>query len=204
MSRSRAHAAFDAAEGRTALLVIDMQNAFFEDKMLASAQEELVSECNTLIRTARDNDVPVLVITTEHVPDHSTWTVSMLDDDQGFIFSGTGQADIVRGLEVEGAQRVLKRRDSAFFGTDLAERLRDLGVDRILLAGVSTHNCVAHTGADAFASDFRAGYARDAIGSTNMKYAEAMLEILSAEYRQPILDRAEAEAALNGPVDAQD
>ena len=120
----------------------------------------------------------------------------MLDDDQGFIFSGSHQADVVEGLRVDGLETVTKTRDSAFFGTDLAERLRRRGVERLVLAGVSTHNCVAHTGADAFANDFRVSYARDAIGSTNDKYAEAMLEILSIEYRQAVLGQAEAEALL--------
>ncbi len=182
--------------GRTALLVIDMQNAFFEDAVLARAQDALVEACNRLIDAAHRGNAPVLVARTEHLRDRSTWTRSMLDDDQGFIFRGSHQAEVVDGLRVEGLETVTKTRDSAFFGTDLAERLEDLGVERLVLAGVSTHNCVAHTGADAFAHDFRVSYALDAIGSTNARYAEAMLEILSVEYRQPILGQAEAEALL--------
>lgn len=181
---------------RVALLVIDMQNAFFEDDKLARVQQSLVDACNDLIDAARRGNSPVLLARTEHLTDRSTWTLSMLDDDQGFIFSGSHQADVVEGLRVDGLETVTKTRDSAFFGTDLAERLRGLGVERLVLAGVSTHNCVAHTGADAFANDFRVSYARDAIGSTNDRYAEAMLEILSIEYRQAIIGQAEAEALL--------
>ncbi|MFJ6002238.1 cysteine hydrolase family protein [Arthrobacter sp. NPDC092385] len=181
---------------KTALLVIDMQNAFFEDPVLAAVQQSLVAACNDLIDAARRSGAPVLVARTEHLPDRSTWTVSMLDDDQGFIFRGTRQADVVEGLRVEGLETVTKTRDSAFFGTDLAERLRSLGVAQLVLAGVATHNCVAHTGADAFAHDFRVSYALDAIASTNEEYAEAMLEILSVEYRQPIIGQVEAEALL--------
>ncbi len=182
--------------GGTALLVIDMQNAFFEDAALASAQDALVKACNRLIEAAHRGNTPVLVARTEHLRNRSTWTRSMLDDDQGFIFRGSHQAETVAGLRVEGLETVTKTRDSAFFGTDLAARLKDLGVERLVLAGVSTHNCVAHTGADAFAHDFRVSYALDAIGSTNDRYAEAMLEILSVEYRQPIIGQAEAEALL--------
>ncbi|MHA7209158.1 cysteine hydrolase family protein [Arthrobacter sp. MDT1-65] len=173
-----------------------MQNAFFEDERLARVQQSLVGACNGLIDAARRGSSPVLVARTEHLTDRSTWTLSMLDDDQGFIFAGSHQADVVEGLRVDGLETVTKTRDSAFFGTDLAERLRRRGVERLVLAGVSTHNCVAHTGADAFANDFRVSYARDAIGSTNDKYAEAMLEILSIEYRQAVLGQAEAEALL--------
>jgi nicotinamidase-related amidase len=182
---------------RTALLVIDMQNAFFEDELLARSRSALVTACNTLIDAAVRSGAPVLVARTEHLSDRSSWTLSMLDDDQGFIFRGSHQADPVQGLRGEGLETVTKTRDSAFFGTDLAERLRSLGVEHLVLAGVSTHNCVAHTGADAFAGNFRVTYVQDAIGSTNKQYAEAMLEIVSVEYRQPIVGLAEAGAMLS-------
>lgn len=198
MTLADARATFDGAGGRVALLVIDMQNAFFEDPMLGTVQQDLVAACNVLVRAARQGGAPVLVVRTEHAPDRSTWTVSMRDDEQGFIFSGTEQAALIEGLQVGDAENVLKTRDSAFFGTDLARRLRAEGVDRIILAGVSTHNCVAHTGSDGFAENFRVAYARGAIGSTNTRYAAAMLEILSTEYRQPILDQAQAVAILAG------
>ncbi|MFC3300762.1 cysteine hydrolase [Arthrobacter agilis] len=188
--------AVGAGDHRTALLIIDMQNAFFEHETLAASRDALVAACNTLIEAAVRSGAPVLVARTEHLPDRSTWTTSMLDDDQGFIFRGSHQAEMVRGLQVHLFVIVTKTRDSAFFGTDLAERLRALGVDELMLAGVSAHNCVAHTGADAFAHDFRVSYVSDAIGHTNKKYAEAMLEILSAEYRQPIVDLADAVARL--------
>lgn len=179
-----------------ALLVIDMQNAFFENETLAALQPALVKACNRLIDAAENAGTPVLAARTEHLRDRSTWTRSMLDDDQGFIFEGTRQAEFVDGLRLSGAETITKRRDSAFFGTDLAERLRKRGVDHLVLAGVSTHNCVAHTGADAFAGNFRVSYALDAIGSTNASYADAMLEILSVEYRQPIIGQEEAGALL--------
>ncbi|WP_104167615.1 cysteine hydrolase family protein [Arthrobacter sp. SX1312] len=181
-------------EGRIALLVIDMQNAFFEDETLARQQEGLVAACNGLIGAARRGGAPALVVRTEHLRDGSTWTRSMLDDGQGFIFRGSHQADAVAGLRVDGLEVVTKSRDSAFFGTDLALRLRVLGVDHLVLAGVSTHSCIAQTGADAFAHDFQVSYALDAIGSTNEQYADAMLEIISVGYRQSVLGRVEAES----------
>jgi nicotinamidase-related amidase len=188
----RGERAVDAMPGRAALLIIDMQNAFFEDEVLERSRSSLVAACNELIAAADRGGSIVLVARTEHETDRSTWTLSMLDDGQGFIIRGTAQAEPVEGLHVEGMESVTKTRDSAFFGTDLAERLRLLGVQDLVLAGVSTHNCVAHTGADAFAADFRVTYVADAIGSTNERYAEAMLEILSVEYRQPIVGLATA------------
>lgn len=167
-----------------ALLIIDMQKAFFEDETLGKRQDLLVKTCNSAIADARDAGISAYVIRTEHQRDKSTWTLSMLDDDQGFLFSGTEQAEPVDGLEIDGLPELVKTRDSAFFGTDLLQRLRNLSVDTVVLAGVATHNCVAQTAADAYANNLRVVYAKDAIASTNEDYAQNVLEVLMDEYRQ--------------------
>lgn len=170
-----------------ALLIIDMQKAFFEDGSLGERQHSLVAACNSVIADARRADCSVYVIRTEHQRDKSTWTLSMLDDDQGFLFSGTEQAESVDGLDIDGLPQLVKTRDSAFFGTDLLQRLRNLDVDTVVLAGVATHNCVAQTAADAYANNLRVVYARDAIASTNEEYARHVLQVLTDEYRQQAL-----------------
>ncbi|WP_299168643.1 cysteine hydrolase family protein [uncultured Arthrobacter sp.] len=170
-----------------ALLIIDMQKAFFEDESLGNQQDALVEACNSAISDARTEGAPVYVIRTEHQRDKSTWTVSMLDDDQGFLFSGTEQTEPVDGLDTAGLPELVKTRDSAFFGTDLLQRLRNLDVETVVLAGVSTHNCVAQTAADAYANNLRVVYAKDAIASTNDEYAQNVLGVLMDEYRQETL-----------------
>lgn len=79
----------------------------------------------------------------------------MLEDDQGFIFCDTAQAEFVPGLKAEGLPHLLKTRDSAFLGTDLLLRLRNWNADTIVLTGVSTHNCIAQTAAGAFGHNIR-------------------------------------------------
>lgn len=170
-----------------ALLIIDMQNAFFEDASLGEHKERLVRACNAAIADAREAGVSVYVIRTEHQRDKSTWTLSMLDDDQGFLFSGSEQAEPVEGLKIDGLPELVKTRDSAFFGTDLLQRLRNLNVDTVVLAGVATHNCVAQTAADAYANNLRVVYAEDAIASTNEEYAQNVLGVLTDEYRQQLM-----------------
>jgi nicotinamidase-related amidase len=182
----------------TAVLVIDMQNAYFEYPELRQQQDRMVRECNHLIDAAVAAEVPVLMVCTEHERDKSTWTLSMLDDDQGFIFTGSGQADFVSGLKTADLPRVVKTRDSAFVHTDLILRLRNWGVDQLVLAGVATHNCVAQTAADAFANNFRVVFAKDALASTNDEYADTVMKVLSEEYRQPVLGRSEVFELLQG------
>jgi nicotinamidase-related amidase len=168
----------------TALLVVDMQNAYFEDPALGGQRSGVVSGCNRLIALARSVDAPVFAVVTEHARDKSTWTLSMLEDDQGFAFGGTEQADLLADLDAAGTTTIIKIRDSAFHGTSLAQRLRVLGVDRLVLCGVSGQDCIAQTGADAFANDFAVAYATDAIGSTDPDLGRQTLDKLAAQYRQ--------------------
>jgi nicotinamidase-related amidase len=170
-----------------AVLIVDMQNAFFEDPGLRVQRDDLTTACNALIAAVAKANAKALLVKTEHERDKSTWTLNMLDDDQGFIFRGSEQADFVPGLKTDGVPHLVKTRDSAFVGTDLLLRLRNWDVDTVVLAGVSTHNCVAQTGADAFANNFRVIYASDATGSEDTKAARATQDILSREYRQRIL-----------------
>lgn len=179
-----------------ALVVIDVQNSYFEQPELAEVRDELVGHVNELIAAARAGSRPVIVARTEHARDRSTWTLNMLDDDEGFAFPGTAQASLVDGLDAAGSIDVVKTRDSAFHGTRLRQVLDDYGVRQILLCGVSTHSCVAQTAMAAFAEDLRAGVARDAVASESPELSDAMLEFLEDEMRQPVLRQREAVAAL--------
>ncbi|NQD89833.1 cysteine hydrolase [Paenarthrobacter sp. CM16] len=170
-----------------AVLVIDMQNAYFEDPALKSRQDEVVAACNSLTSAAREAGAKVLLVGTVHERDKSTWSLNMLDDDQGFIFRGSEQAEFVPGLLTADLPRLTKTRDSAFFGTDLAMRLRNWGVDTVVLAGISAHNCIAQTAADAFAHNIRVIYAAEAIGTENAEAAESVLRVFTREYRQAVL-----------------
>jgi nicotinamidase-related amidase len=179
-----------------AVLVVDMQKAFFEDPSLGDQQEDTVQACNSLIAAAKQNDVKVLLVKTEHEEDKSTWTLNMLEDDKGFIFRGTAQAEFVPGLATDGLPHLVKTRDSAFLGTDLLLRLRNWNADTIVLAGVSTHNCIAQTAADAFGHNIRVIHAAGATASEDDEAAAAVQGILSREYRQRVLALTEVTEIL--------
>ncbi len=181
-----------------ALLIVDVQNAYFEDPSLAAEQSRIVAQCNRLSRAARECGANVVLICTEHERDKSTWTLSMLDDDQGYLFRGTEQTAFLEGLETADFARLVKTRDSAFFGTDLLLRLRNWNVDTVILAGAATQNCVAQTAADAFANNLRVVFAEEAMGSNDEEAASALLPVISEQYRQPVLSVDDALLILDG------
>lgn len=169
---------------RTALVLVDMQNAFFEDHGLKMHQKRLVTHGNDLVAAARGGSMPVFNVRTMHKRDKSTWTLSMLDDDQGFLFEGTMQTYNVSGLDTGDSIEVIKHRDSSFWGTDLLQQLHRRHVDSMVIAGVSSHTCVAATASDAYAADIRVALAIEAIASTDPDFADTTLMLLKNEYRQ--------------------
>jgi nicotinamidase-related amidase len=180
----------------TAVVFIDLQEGFFEGPDTRDNRDLMVREANWLAGLARAGGHPVFEIGTVHERDRSTWTLKMLEDDQGFNFTGSPQARLLDGLDLEPATHLAKTRDSAFFGTGLASRLRAIGVRRLVLAGVTADFCVTATGRDAFAWDFEVVYARPAIAASESGPAWRDLENVSAHFRQRILNRPELERLL--------
>lgn len=187
------------AQQRTALVLIDLQNSYFELPGLAPHRDWIVERANDLLRAAHRGGQPVIAVRTEHARNRSTWTLNMLEDDQGFAFPGTEQAILLADLELgEDVIDVAKTRDDAFFQTSLAEHLAELGVDGILLCGVSTHSCVAQTAIGAFARNIPCAVAHGAVASEDAELSEALMKFLHRELRQSVLDREAAVAALQG------
>ena len=181
---------------RTALLLIDLQEAFFEDPALAAARADVRAAGPARAGGARRAGAPILLITPEHSRDRSTWTLSMLEDDQGYLFHGDPSTAVVHELDTTGMTRIEKTRDSAWFGTDLSLRLRNLGVSRVLIAGGSTHACIAQTARDAYAHNVRAAVVRDAIADERAEHMRTVLELLVEDRQAELVTVEEAFARL--------
>jgi maleamate amidohydrolase len=86
-------------------------------------------------------------------------------------------------LEPEaGEPVVVKQYASAFFGTTLAPTLLGLGVDTVVLAGVSTSGCIRATATDALNSGFRPQVVRQACADRSADLHEDNLADLDAKY----------------------
>ena len=171
----------------TALLIIDMQQAFFADDTLKTQQKQLVENINELSHATRHAWMPVFMVRTEHTQySMASWSLNMRDDNRGFLFTGSEGTRVVDGLDTEKTVDVVKTRDSAFFSTSLASMLHTFGIKTVILSGVSTQSCIFQTAADAYAHGFRVTIADDAIATNQSKFHDASLDILQTEYRQTI------------------
>jgi maleamate amidohydrolase len=102
------------------------------------------------------------------------------------------------GLTLEpetGETVVVKQYASAFFGTPLATTLHTLGVDTLVVAGVSTSGCVRASAMDALNSGFRPQVVREACADRSRVLHENNLADLDAKYAD-VIDLADAVARL--------
>jgi maleamate amidohydrolase len=81
---------------------------------------------------------------------------------------------------------ITKQYASAFFGTTLASTLTAMGVDTLLIAGVSTSGCIRATALDACQHGFIPWVVRDAVGDRHPAPHEANLFDLQAKYAEVV------------------
>jgi maleamate amidohydrolase len=85
-----------------------------------------------------------------------------------------------------GETVITKQYASAFFGTSLASTLTAMGVDTLLIAGVSTSGCIRATALDACQHGFIPWVVRDAVGDRHPAPHEANLFDLQAKYAEVV------------------
>ena len=88
---------------------------------------------------------------------------------------GTEETELIPELRAYDGLHLQKRRYSAFFDTQLAELLRQLKPDKIIICGVCTDICVMHTAADARNRDYSVDIPTDCVASFDTQaHADAL------------------------------
>ena len=126
----------------------------------------MVRAINGLVGVMRSAGCAVVWVRQEFEPDLRDAFLEMKAKGIHIVLKGTEGCQILSALAVSPVDRVIvKKRYSAFFGTDLDSILKELGPERIVLAGVSTHACVRTTAIDAYQRDFSVVLASECIDS---------------------------------------
>jgi nicotinamidase-related amidase len=81
---------------------------------------------------------------------------------------------------------VMKARHSIFYQTPLEYMLRDVGVDRVVLAGQVTEQCILYSALDAYVRHFDVVVPRDAVAHIHEDLAEAALRMMETNMRAEV------------------
>jgi maleamate amidohydrolase len=181
------------------LLIIDMLNSFLV-QWDSDARTALIENANALARHFRAKGWPVIWVRQDFKADLSDAFLEMRDNGIFLNIEGTEEAEIAEGLDVAAHDLVLvKKRYSAFFGTNLDEILADCNASELVLAGINSHACIRMAAIDAYQHDIRVVLARDAISSYDEEHERVTLRYLSGKIAR-IMMIDEIVAAGDGPI----
>ena len=152
-----------------------------------SAVPAALAAAEQLVAAARKARVPVVFVGLQTTPqtDSPAWSerVRRLGGDPdagaGLCRSGERGAAFVGPRPAPGETVIPKTRYSGFFATDLHETLTAMGVDTLVVCGLTTECCVDCTVRDAFHRDYHVFVAGDACTAYAPALHAAALESLA-------------------------
>jgi nicotinamidase-related amidase len=152
------------------LIVIDMLNDFLESWEQAE-RRRLTYSINELVQLMRSASKPVIWVRQEFEADLRDAFLEMRAKDIRVTIKGTEGCRIVPELAVaEQDPVIVKKRYSAFYGTELEKLLAHLSPDTLILAGINTHACVRTTAIDAYQRDWPVVLAADCVDSYDKEH----------------------------------
>lgn len=146
---------------KTALIIIDIQNDYFPGgRMELVGAEQAALRAKEALAYFRSHNLPIVHI--QHITTRPGAT---------FFIPGTSGIDIHHSVApLPGETVFVKHLPNSFRETPLLEHLRDLGIERLVLAGMMTSMCVDATARAAFDLGFQNILLHDAMATRDLAF----------------------------------
>ncbi len=142
---------------RTCLLVVDVQNRTFNDRLRdaepyfhARAQDVVIPNLQRLIAACRESGAEVIYTVMENLTADGRDRSLDYKLSDFFIAKGSWEAQVIDAIAPGEDEIVLPKTSSSLFNsTNLDYLLRNIGLDTLAVTGFLTDQCVDHTIRDA-------------------------------------------------------
>lgn len=185
---------------RPALVLIDLARAYFEPGApFYLGSDDSLQSASRLLAAARAADVLIVHTKVSFTPGAADGGIFFKKVPALEVFTegnplGEPMPQVAPSL---GEPVVVKQYASAFFGTSLSSTLHSLGVDTVLIAGVSTSGCVRATAVDAMQHGFIPVVVREAVGDRDDERHSGNLLDIQSKYGE-VLGEHDALTYLSG------
>ena len=172
-----------------ALLIVDFVMAYLEPSSpLYAGVEEALASNQRLLAAARAAGIPVIFTNVVYSPGGADGGVFYRKVPALKLFErGSSLGAFPPSLQPRDGELVIsKQYASSFFSTHLSATLTAMGVDTLLITGLSTSGCVRATALDACQHGFAPFVVREACGDRHPGPHEASLFDLQAKYAEVI------------------
>ena len=174
-----------AAPMASALIVIDMLNPYeHEDsEPLMESVEHALPSMREMVEHA-----PEAGLLTVYVNDnHGDWTAGRGKLTQRAL-AGAAPSLIEPIAPPEDVPFIVKARHSVFYETQLEYLLRHEGIDRLILTGQVTEQCILYSALDAYVRHFEVVVPRTAVAHIHEDLADAALRMMEENMRARIAE----------------
>lgn len=183
---------------KPALILVDFVEGYFDpDCDLYADVDDTLASALRVREAAHEAGIPVVLTNVVYHP-------KAIDGGRFFkkakplryFIQGSAMGAWPDGLEPRDDELIVsKQYPSAFFGTSLASTLTSLGVDNVILTGLTTSGCIRATCVDSMSHGFITTVVREAVGDRHDDPHEANLFDMNAKYAD-VVSEAEICAQL--------
>ena len=167
-----------------ALIVVDMINGFTDPKCpLGSHCQEVVAANCELLAIFRAKGLPVFFTTVVYHDDQQATVFRAKVPALNLLQPGSHWVAVDPKMRRADSEPLIEKQwASAFHKTDLDDQLKALGVDSLVITGLTTSGCVRASAVDGLQNNYQVVVAKEAVGDRNPAAHEASLFDLGAKY----------------------
>jgi nicotinamidase-related amidase len=168
---------------KSALIVVDMLNEYDHedaDVLVESVREALPRMRRHVERAAREG-APIVYDN----DNYGDWSAGR----QEIVERATAgrAADLVAPIApADGTWFIAKARHSIFYETQLEYLLREQEIERVVLVGQVTEQCILYSALDAYVRHFQVAIPQDAVAGIHPDLADAALRMMERNMRAEI------------------
>ena len=172
-----------------ALVVVDMCRGFIDPSSpLGFKCDELIQSNIILVNKFREMNLPVIFTTTIYRDISEASVFRSKIPALNILKPGSEETSFLAELSPDSKDILIEKKfASSFFGTNLADDLRRMNVDSVVISGVTTSGCVRATALDSLQNNFLTTVAEDCVGDRDLNAHRANLFDLQSKYADVVL-----------------
>ncbi len=168
---------------RAALIVVDMLNTYdHEDaEALKPSAAKVVPHLAEVIEHAKSEGFLTLYVN----DNYGDWAAGRKELSEAAL-QGAAPELVEPIIPADNTPFVVKARHSIFYQTQVEYLLRQEGIERLVLTGQVTEQCILYSALDAYVRHFEATIPRDAVAHIDEDLAEAALQMMGENMRAQV------------------
>ena len=174
-----------------ALIVVDMTKGFIDpNSPLGFECNDLIESNQRLIDIFREKELPIFFTTTIYSKDSEATIFRKKIPDLNILSNNSEWVEFTSKIKPKSSEFIIEKKyASAFFNTNLYSELNLMGIDTVVITGVTTSGCVRATAVDGLQNNFVTIVVEDCVGDRNLNSHEVNLHDLNAKYADVMSSR---------------